>query len=262
MLSDTIGEQIKVWRKRRGWTREELAAECAKVGMSHLSEAVITNIESGRRTSASRRRLVTVDELVVFAFVLNVPPPALLSPYPDGEEVELFPGHSVLSWVPFVWFAADRSPYHGTYTAPTEEDGAMKFLDAAAPINLVLQHETMMIQRLEAGGRFREVYQYVQEDPDAPDPSQRDASRKYALYGPLQVVEGYDSALLRIREEMRDKGYPLPSLMPHVRYLSNMKSDDFMLSTIRHGGVKTHKAIYDAYIRLVLDGVDEEDEEE
>lgn len=86
--SSIAGLRIRQARQRHGWTAAELAARCAKAGAPQLSPTVITNIETRRRES----REVSVDELLILAHVLGVPPVQLMIPLDAGEELEIVPG--------------------------------------------------------------------------------------------------------------------------------------------------------------------------
>lgn len=85
--SDVVGQRIKELRKKRGWSLADLARVCAeKAGADQLTENVIENIEHGRRgKDRRRRRMVTVDELLIFADALDVAPVHLLVPIEDDE---------------------------------------------------------------------------------------------------------------------------------------------------------------------------------
>jgi transcriptional regulator with XRE-family HTH domain len=83
--SDRVAEQIKATRLRRGLSAKDFAAACAELGAPEITAAVVANIETGRRgPDGARRRDVSVDELLIFAYVLAVPPASLLSAN-DGE---------------------------------------------------------------------------------------------------------------------------------------------------------------------------------
>ncbi|MDK9498237.1 helix-turn-helix transcriptional regulator [Streptomyces katrae] len=80
-LSDVAADQIRKHRTRLGLNREQLAEECARIGAPELTYAAITNIETGRRDKdGKRRREVTIDELMTFAYALGVPPLLLMVP--------------------------------------------------------------------------------------------------------------------------------------------------------------------------------------
>jgi transcriptional regulator with XRE-family HTH domain len=64
--------QLKRIRRRRDLTAPDLAARCAQLGAAEVTENVIRNIETGRRT-------VSVDQLAALALALDVAPVHLLS---------------------------------------------------------------------------------------------------------------------------------------------------------------------------------------
>ncbi|MBI0374708.1 helix-turn-helix transcriptional regulator [Streptomyces albiflaviniger] len=104
--SDTIAEQVRKHRTRLGLNREQLADECARLGAPDLTYAAITNIETGRRKSdGTRRREVTVDELLVLGLALAVPPLLLVLPLGTEETVPSVPAadrrdpYTVWKWV-------------------------------------------------------------------------------------------------------------------------------------------------------------------
>ncbi|MFF4220948.1 helix-turn-helix transcriptional regulator [Streptomyces nondiastaticus] len=87
-MSDVVAEQIRRHRTRLGINREQLAEECARLGAPELTYAAITNIETGRRDKAGkRRREVTIDELMTFAYALSVPPLLLMLPLGSVDAV-------------------------------------------------------------------------------------------------------------------------------------------------------------------------------
>lgn len=61
-------------RKANGWPAKQIANRCADAGMPELSDVVITNIETGRRSA------VSVDELFCLAWALDVSPLHLTVP--------------------------------------------------------------------------------------------------------------------------------------------------------------------------------------
>lgn len=80
--SEVVAQQIRKFRKERGWSARVLAERCAKAGMPAVDRAVIANLEN------KRRKGVTVDELLMFAYVLDVAPVNLLVPDEDVIEDE------------------------------------------------------------------------------------------------------------------------------------------------------------------------------
>lgn len=76
--TDVVRRQMRRLRDAHGWIARELAERCEAAGAGHLDRNVIANTESGRRRS------ISVDELVVLAYVLDVSPVHLLAPAPDA----------------------------------------------------------------------------------------------------------------------------------------------------------------------------------
>ena len=74
MASDTVGANIRLMRKNRGWSVAELAERCARLGAERLTAPVIENIEHGRRRNGERTRDITVDEVTIIADALMVSP--------------------------------------------------------------------------------------------------------------------------------------------------------------------------------------------
>ncbi len=79
--------RIKTSRLARGWTAKDLAVNCAMWGAPEITAAVVANIETGRRGSDGvRRRDVSVDELLVLAYVLEISPSDLFKAADDDDD--------------------------------------------------------------------------------------------------------------------------------------------------------------------------------
>lgn len=110
MLSDELGEQLVRVRRAAGLTREQLAERCAEAGWPALTTAALGNLETGRRDkSGRRRREVTVDELVVLSYVLDVPALTLLLPITTKMAVEALPGRTISTADAMAWLRGDRA---------------------------------------------------------------------------------------------------------------------------------------------------------
>lgn len=84
-LSEIVANRIRMLRYALGWNRSALASRYNELTPDgSMTENILTNIESGRLTNAQRRRLVNVDEVVVFAKALGVTPSALMDPNSTG----------------------------------------------------------------------------------------------------------------------------------------------------------------------------------
>lgn len=92
-VSEVIAARVRKYRQARGWSVRQLAEECAKFGATTLTQASLTNIERGLAAKAGRgSRAVTVEELLILAVVLSVPPVTLMLPFGEHNAVEFFPG--------------------------------------------------------------------------------------------------------------------------------------------------------------------------
>jgi transcriptional regulator with XRE-family HTH domain len=80
--TQTVARQVRELRDRRGWSADDLAAECARLGAPDLNRNVIANLESDRRT------YVTADELLVLAYALDVAPVHLLVPIDVRDDLD------------------------------------------------------------------------------------------------------------------------------------------------------------------------------
>lgn len=113
MLSDVVAEQVAQLRKLSGLTREQVAARCADLGRPALTFGVLGSIETGRPdANGQRRREVTVDELVVLAKVLGVPPVLLVCPVGHVRSIEVLPGVDISPWPAAQWFTGE-APWPG-----------------------------------------------------------------------------------------------------------------------------------------------------
>lgn len=109
--SDHTARAIRLRRDQLGWSAKRLADECARLGAPELTSAVIANIEHGRPDEDGRRRRdVTVDELLVLAYALAVPPLLLLVPLGDEDETPILPGLSVPPAFAWRWINGDEPP--------------------------------------------------------------------------------------------------------------------------------------------------------
>jgi transcriptional regulator with XRE-family HTH domain len=99
-VSETVGQQIARARARRGWTQRKLGDELeAREPDTALNRAAVAKIESGVRG-------VTVDEVVLIAATLDVPPLLLFLPLESGDRVRLASTVEVPAWRAYEWFVA------------------------------------------------------------------------------------------------------------------------------------------------------------
>jgi transcriptional regulator with XRE-family HTH domain len=130
--SDVLATQLRTIRRQRGLTAGQLAQRCSEAGLSDLTAQSISNIETGRRDAAGkRRRYVTVEELLALAFALNVAPVDLLVPgTAETEPYLVTPAHTASSstvreWISGNWpvgVKGDESAALHGFTGPMPAD--------------------------------------------------------------------------------------------------------------------------------------------
>lgn len=107
MFSDDVAKQIRSLRQKIGRTREALSLDCLYLKEHSLTVGAIGSIETGRPDqNGIRRRRIAIDELLVLAMALNVPPLTLLFP-PGESETEVFPGYRILVSDAAKWFTGE-----------------------------------------------------------------------------------------------------------------------------------------------------------
>jgi transcriptional regulator with XRE-family HTH domain len=97
--SDVLCRQLQLWRQENGLTVEQLAERVKALG-GKLDRVAITKIET-------RRRRVTLDDALLLAAALNVPPPELFFGLGDGERVEITPKNIVHPDAARRWLAGE-----------------------------------------------------------------------------------------------------------------------------------------------------------
>lgn len=106
--SELAGLRIRQARQQRGWTAKELADLCAKAGAPRVTATVVTNLETRRRST----RDISVDELLVLARVLEVPPVQLVLPLGADELLEVVPGTEMNAAEAVRWMGGAAEPLH------------------------------------------------------------------------------------------------------------------------------------------------------
>jgi transcriptional regulator with XRE-family HTH domain len=152
--SDTIAEQVRRHRTHLGMTREQLAAECERLGATGLTYAALVSIETGRRKpDGSRRREVTVDELLVLGLALAVPPLLLALPLGSEQAVPTVPSRDPRApYTVWRWWTGEETPtlggpLDGRYfpeSQPIGEDGpkwSAAWASAAYPASMYPEFE-------------------------------------------------------------------------------------------------------------------------
>jgi len=105
-LTQVVGRQVRRLRTEQRLSAQALAQNCATLGSPQVNRDVITNVENGRRQG------ITVEELAVLAFALNVSPSHLLVDYEDSSPVAVT-GRVEASGLAMRAWLAGRAPLRG-----------------------------------------------------------------------------------------------------------------------------------------------------
>ncbi|HEV2777889.1 MAG TPA: hypothetical protein VGX25_00655 [Actinophytocola sp.] len=226
---------ITTWRRHRGWSRDRLAEECAKLGMPKLTAESFTNIESGRRKDGIRRRLVTIDELVVIALALNIPPILLIVPYPDEREVELTPNTRLTTDVALRWFAGEdmndwrtieriKSTIVGHVPDEDTRSAALLWIDATAAIGYLRAYRSTIKARMAEGENFRHLTGILEDDSLK---SQWEIAKERRTQVAEQITELDTQILMMRRHFVQNTDWPIPELPTELTYLSDISVDEY-----------------------------------
>lgn len=98
--SEVLAEQVRAWRDRRGLSARQLAERIADLGGS-MDRVAIASLEVGRRG-------VSLDEALLLAVALNVPPPLLMFGLGTGDLVEITTADIVDPQLATEWLAGEE----------------------------------------------------------------------------------------------------------------------------------------------------------
>jgi transcriptional regulator with XRE-family HTH domain len=123
----TVAARVRQYRTDRGWSARVLAEKCQQAGLKWERD-VVANLESGRRN------MVTLDELLILALVLNVPPVLLVTPLGGKDEQQVAPDVQAKPWDVYRWFVGEIADPRGDgFAAP---EAMSNWSKAQEPIRL------------------------------------------------------------------------------------------------------------------------------
>jgi transcriptional regulator with XRE-family HTH domain len=173
-----MAAQIKHLRARRNMTVKGLAARCSELGAEQMTANAITSIEV-------RRRGISVDELLVLALALDVPPGYLLIPIDPAAKMavtstQIHDAGAVEQWIvgtaplqaagshTFVQYVAERAAVRGQ--RPTEQAAALLRTRTSS---LAEQYEAEAQQFLgRVRGQVAELIDYLQDSVNSGVPAE------------------------------------------------------------------------------------------
>jgi transcriptional regulator with XRE-family HTH domain len=183
MLSDSLAEVVRRTRREKGVTREQLAQRCAALGWPDLTVGALGSIETGRPDSdRKRRRQVTVDEWLVLAQALNVPPLVLVCP-PKQSDVELFPGTYANPPEMIRWITGDIAD-QSERPAWIEAHQLPSYRETSTPLVLLREHDWLAREWRRGNQELEHALEYKSA---AADPKLATAAVEFAQREQLQL---------------------------------------------------------------------------
>lgn len=194
--SDLAGRRIREIRQRYGWTAKELADRCATHGVPQITATVITNLETRRRST----RQITVDELLVLADVLEVPPVELIAPLGAGEQLEVTPQFHMGALTAIAWIAGDPLSLTPLIDA--------QFPGAVITEQLLRRGSTPVI----TARQMRIVANSIHEWDDAARDPELTESNRHMIEVYAKDIEAMADRLMHLAARMEAWGYEPPEL--------------------------------------------------
>jgi transcriptional regulator with XRE-family HTH domain len=195
-VAASVGGQVAHYRTRRRveqgddgpvltepLTLQQLSDRCRALGYP-IARSVLSKLEKGHRQT------ITVDEVLVLAQALGVPPVVLLFPLGRAGTVEVLPGQDVDPWTATMWFM-------GNSDDPADL-AALPQMGTFSPVMLWSEHWRW-------DGEIPVIHRFL-SDPASPGDGQRERDR----------LELAAAALRRIREVIRGTGLTPPPLHPET----------------------------------------------
>lgn len=201
LMSDLVARRVVELRRKAGLTRDQLARLCQELGADDLTAAALANIETGRRPSedSPRRRKITVDELLVLALALHVPPLWLLiDPADSAARVPVVTGVTLDSWQAALWFSGQEQ-----FTDPNGDATPVQtFADAWLAANRALSL-TYQIAAAIVAWRTAHWHRLIEVKAGAPD-----------AVAQVEVAEEQERRRIQLVSYLLDKfqdyGYAMP----------------------------------------------------
>ncbi|MFF5230320.1 helix-turn-helix domain-containing protein [Dactylosporangium sp. NPDC000521] len=170
-VTQVLARQLKAWREQRKISANELSRRTAELGFE-VPRSVIANIETGRRDS------IGVNELLILAAALDIPPILLITPIGVSDSMEILPDVTVSPWLARGWIMGTR---------PIEFTGSslVTWRDSRRSIVLYDIHRLLVQEYLEIQGRIKRVS------------SRTDGAADYGVFRGGEDRQSYLQALVR-----------------------------------------------------------------
>jgi transcriptional regulator with XRE-family HTH domain len=131
--SDLIAQRIHDLMEDRGWSVTELARRCDEAGLHRLTAQVLYKLLSQRASPGRVPRPISIDELLILAYVLDVAPVHLIAGLDDDTPLPVSPDWTVSAYGARQWIrglapveGADKKRYLAN--VPPGEENARWFV--------------------------------------------------------------------------------------------------------------------------------------
>ncbi len=95
-----VAEKVRKLRREREWSQAQLAEAVTRLGHP-MHQTAIAKIEA-------KQRKVSVDDLLVLALALDVPPPLLFLPFEKDDDLALTPTTAIFPWRVWEWLHGEE----------------------------------------------------------------------------------------------------------------------------------------------------------
>jgi transcriptional regulator with XRE-family HTH domain len=131
--SDRIAETIRGLMEDRGWSVAELARRCGEAGLHRFTAQVLYKLLSQRTAPGRVPRPITVDELLILAYVLDIAPVHLIAGLDDDTPLPVSPGWTVSAagarqWIRGLAAVAGGDKKRYLANVPSSEENARWFV--------------------------------------------------------------------------------------------------------------------------------------
>lgn len=142
--SEVLAEQVKEWRRRRNLSAQQLADRIAELGGT-LDRVAVSKLENGQRG-------VSLDEALMLADALNVPPPVLILGIGAEDRVAISDRSVIHPGLALEWFTgADTLAASNRFGA----SNLREWHEAAEPLRLERTHKQIAGQVSNADSNLR-----------------------------------------------------------------------------------------------------------
>ncbi|MFW5415717.1 helix-turn-helix transcriptional regulator [Nocardiopsis sp. CNT-189] len=208
-IAQTVGREVRRYRKKQGMSAEQLAQKCTAAGLP-MKRPVIANLESGRRPT------VSLAELLILGKVLEVPPLLLIFPVGRTTVTEVVPGREAPTWLAAKWFTGEEAlPWKSSEGWVVSPEDWAAWQDGGEPADRFRWQDRQFAELRATAARadgHRKAAAAV-EDPEAREREER------AVRAEERTIRFLEEEIRRGRREMRRLGLNPGELRPESAHI-------------------------------------------